>query len=318
MAPLHLLLYGPSSSVPVTTSAAKKRKWSVLLTQKGSAEEFSLLIKDPWGNDKEQELEWYLQDYPKNPLLNQGRAAVVSRLLKGYGRNLAGQIKACPLLQSHRGELLISIIAVAEACSLQRLHWELLEDADAWAEDRGQRFTKITVERAVSTDNPSLWIRASGKKDGQKHRILFVVSRRTADGQRIDDIDSTLVAGPVFAHIKKKSLLAEGDILRPPTWKAFEELLMSRPVGYYDVVHFDMHGHVDRTNQRYARWWLSSLVSVNSCHSKTLLPPSHSPQANEGTRVVEPFSSSNPTHLTPPSWCPRPPLPPSWASGTLT
>lgn len=253
MAPLYLSLReAPSPAVETTAAYVEARQWRAEVIKIGTDERYPIEIRDPWEASEESGLEWYLQDYPRLPLLKRSDAAFVSKRLKEYGRNLADQLKACPFLRGYSGELILSILAQTGVCPLQRLHWELLEDAQFWGESH--RFRKITVLRSVYASNPDApFMGASGKKGSQKHRILFVVTRRTADGKAIDNIDSTLVTQPAFAQIKKKKYLAEGEILRPPTWKAFEELLMSRPMGYYDVVHFDMHGHVDETEQRCVR-----------------------------------------------------------------
>jgi hypothetical protein len=86
-----------------------------------------------------------------------------------------------------------------------------------------------------------------GFDGGGKGRILFVVARRDGQG----GIDHRLVTQPAFRLMEKYSSMGwEGSILRPATWKMLESTLRKYPTGYYNAVHFDMHGTVDPDNQR--------------------------------------------------------------------
>ncbi|KAL4971326.1 hypothetical protein BDW66DRAFT_155767 [Aspergillus desertorum] len=252
MAPLELLIVGTAFS---TDDDSSHRCWTVQISRQSRKEAGDdaavLKIQDPWQSEQEENLKWYLEEYPRNPLLQQRRAAFTAAELKAYGRSLADQLVKCPILQSSTtSELVLRISSFQNARSLQQLHWELLEDLEAWGP--ANRFRTVHIDRWVLCDNPEApFLGFNGKRVGQKHRILFVVARRTEDGKAVDNIDPQLVTKPALREIRKRSkYIIEAEILRPPTWDSLVRTMNSRPVGYYDMVHFDMHGYVHEETQR--------------------------------------------------------------------
>ena len=53
------------------------------------------------------------------------------------------------------------------------------------------------------------------------------------------DVQNTLL------NIARRQPRVIVDIARPGTFEAFEDHLRSRPPGWYDLVHFDLHGKVE-------------------------------------------------------------------------
>ena len=88
-------------------------------------------------------------------------------------------------------------------------------------------------------------------------RILLVVARsidtekckkQPSTGHRplMFDIDPLLISEPLLEAISNlpKDLDVRLEVCRPGSWDALERTLREKERGYYDLVHFDMHGAV--------------------------------------------------------------------------
>lgn len=91
-------------------------------------------------------------------------------------------------------------------------------------------------------------------------RILLVVARQiktekdtqsqannsTKAKKRYRDLDPSLVFEPLLEAIGQlpESLDVRLDVCRPGSWSALQSLLEQEGEGYYDLVHFDLHGDV--------------------------------------------------------------------------
>ena len=91
-------------------------------------------------------------------------------------------------------------------------------------------------------------------------RILLVVARSigterdsSLPGRQtrlLHDPAPSLIYEPLLAVIEKlkKDFHIQLEVCRPGTWPALEILLEERGVGFYDMVHFDMHGGIEEEN----------------------------------------------------------------------
>jgi hypothetical protein len=198
----------------------------------------------------DEAVRWYLEDYPRKPVLNQSSAAAVSRALKQYGRALASQIQKCPFVTSKgrsQDALVLNIWSAEPVSPVQRHFWEILENVDLW--DASLGFRQVSVLRSVYAEDDNAAPPPDHFEEG-KLRFLFVVARRTKDGKNIDRIDPRIVTQSALNVLKKHKYTLEAEILRPPTWSAFRQALLLKPKGHYYMVHFDMHGHVDQDSQK--------------------------------------------------------------------
>jgi hypothetical protein len=226
----------------------------VLDKEPGSGIDFWVDITEVVAKTSDEKVRWYLEEYPRKPLLEQSAAAVISQDLKRYGRTLASQLQKCPLIASKRrsqDELTINVWDGSPTSPIQQHLWEILEDSKLW--DSSLRFRHVNVQRLVLPEDedappPDASVSLSSY---QKVRILFIVARKAKDGKFIDKIDPRIVTKPAFDSIKKHKYTVEGEILHPPTWKALEEAISSHPKGHYTVIHFDMHGYVSAESGRF-------------------------------------------------------------------
>lgn len=89
-------------------------------------------------------------------------------------------------------------------------------------------------------------------------RILLVVARRInsekdtqppaneSTNKTSPDLDPSLISEPLLEAIGQlsESLDVRLEVCRPGSWSALQSLLKKKGEGYYDLVHFDLHGAV--------------------------------------------------------------------------
>jgi hypothetical protein len=257
------------SNLEVGTTRTRASGWKVCLQCDGK--EVELRLKDPFANEdthsyssvpiQENLVRWYLEKHTEEPF-EAPKAEQVADLLTFYGRTLAKLLVTSGILPRH-GHLDIEIISNPpgtptikglSVADLHSLHWEVLEDVSLWPEDH--TFESVAVSRClVDTPSheglqgtsvprmPSLEPNVSRPKGLS---ILLVVSRPSAS----HDPDYQLVSRQLVAALnglakQSKNFKPSVRILRPPTWMAFREhLTVECEPGYYDIVHFDMHGEI--------------------------------------------------------------------------
>ena len=133
--------------------------------------------------------------------------------------------------------LVIDIKAKEGCFGVHRLHWELLENLALWP-DTHPKPDSIIVRRLI----PSC---LAASPLGRKQRILIVTSR--PKGTR--DIPHRLISYPVIRILdqmrRDEGIDIKAEIVRPGTWDAVRNHLEMRGPGYFDLVHFDVHGCVN-------------------------------------------------------------------------
>jgi hypothetical protein len=214
--------------------------------------------------DKQELIRWYLEKYAPEQPFETSKADLAAETIASYGRALAVQIAGSGLLP-RKGELEIEIFGQSDVGEnpdnveidsflLQQLYWEVLEDVKLWP--AGFKFSSVTVYRSASCTHGISGVPLStGREDTERTKnrfnILLVVSRPG----RAADIDYQLVSRCLVAMvdlISEKNPIVKPTltILRPPTWLAFREQLREHDPGYYDLVHLDMHGKIQKPAKR--------------------------------------------------------------------
>jgi len=230
-------------------------------------ESLNLRLCDPFAaipaqpvTESEKTITWYLENHIREPF-ETTRAEVAANTLSTYGRDLASQIAQSGLLPEN-GDLQLHIISTASprhqsrvekspesrGRPLQQLHWEVLEDVKVWP--TSFRFSSVSVARSVTGTAGGLGESSTRERDsaGARSRgfkILLVVSRP----RPLQGVDYQLVAKYLVAIVDPVSKTSPGvkvflKILRPPTWREFEEHLKDNKD--YDLVHFDMKGEIQK------------------------------------------------------------------------
>ena len=204
--------------------------------------EYSITVSDPFSKEEEAELEWYFEEHLRYPFLNQVRAQHAAQSISHYGERLFEQVitdqdiyteyKQC--IQNGLNTLQIEVIGSPQ---FHRWHWEALKDPKlpkALVLYGGTMVRKNRVPQTLKADvRPSPTI-----------NLLIIVARPF--GKR--DVGYRTISRPLVETLRQAQVPIQIDIIRPGTYQALDshlrETTSRHGVGYYHVIHFDVHGAV--------------------------------------------------------------------------
>ncbi len=205
------------------------------------AVQYSIQVSDPFATEPEQEkdLEWYFEEYLIFPFVEPVRAHTAAASIRRYGITLFEQIFADPRARdSYRQAIKQGAptiqVEIAGSASFQRLHWEALYDPEF--------NLPLSQHAPFIRQNVSVQVLPATMRSSPTINILVVVARPS--GAR--DIGYRTVSRPLVDELRKIQQPVEITLLRPGTYAALQEHLVQRTrkdgVGYYHVIHFDVHG----------------------------------------------------------------------------
>ncbi|KAI0435550.1 hypothetical protein F4803DRAFT_545198 [Xylaria telfairii] len=258
---------------PTTSRPEGERSCFVRVVVDGILERDVLRIQDPFGEDDKNLYDWYLEQYPL-PLSQAttpdevylhdneehemtSRADSVREKLENYGKQLhkSLMIQALPFIDTKH--LHINIWEAQnhperrQQFGIHQILWENLEQPHLWRSTSivSSRL-HVTVRRIVlAPPSTGLPWESRGFTRESPLRVLLVIARnlkKTATNKYED----------VKPHIAQIHLLSvqedlvplwtshqvELHIARPGSYNALEERLTAEKKGYFDLVHFDLHG----------------------------------------------------------------------------
>ncbi|KAH8768121.1 hypothetical protein F5883DRAFT_616815 [Diaporthe sp. PMI_573] len=242
------------TKVYIRCTAGEGNNWTVSLNvvdaEDGEVlhESPTFCLKDPWTVD----------EYRKhlNPL-RQPDADADRAALKDYGKKLVNQLDLRRVLAHHLCERLyvfedFSSQRNTKIPSIHSLLWEVLEHRDIWpclestpVALRGPRIIRVVLREAKE---PVQSLESGGGR--RSCRILLVLARDLQVFSRSDCkrkeaspglIQNVLTNIAKFLDSKGASSYLTLHVVRPGT---FEQLGRFLSANTYDIVHFDLHGHV--------------------------------------------------------------------------
>jgi hypothetical protein len=193
--------------------------------------------------EEQDRLRWSLEDHAlKSPFETQ-KCEQSSKELESYSQRLYESLelrKHLPDLDPKFG-LVIDVTEDKFESSFHQINWEVLESPSLWSDHEA-----YTVEvRRMFTSKP-----VEDRMGEGTFNILYMVARPWQDRDMF--IDHRLISRSLIQTLDKagpSSVQVNLDIVRPGTWYALvEHLERSRVLngrGYYDLIHFDMHGIVE-------------------------------------------------------------------------
>ena len=248
--------------------------WIIDTSINGEIFEQNLKLDDPFTLDDEAETRWYLESFaPKSPF-ESTRAKRIAEKLEIYASQLGEGIRLLELASQFPQidqPRLIELEVVegnrdgevdSPDASIQRLHWELLENC--LRHSRGP--WPISVTRSIRNENDICGIKKVTSRAVEKishhprnsFNILLVVARNlTFDESAHQDVDPGLTLRALLAikrHLKMSNAPYElnVEVVRPGTFNALQEHLQrateEHGPGYFNLVHFDMHGIIGTHN----------------------------------------------------------------------
>jgi hypothetical protein len=193
---------------------------------------------------------WYLEDYAVENPFECDRASAVYDSLAASGSALIAAIDWRSVLS--KAELLEPLVIEVEDLSSgsgdDQFFWEILEQRMLWPK---QQPPAISVVRTIQLASPAenLQDQASKASGTGVFNILVVTARPHAD----KDVPHRLVSRGILDVMQsadgKGMRSATMEIVRPGTFAAFRDHLNSREPGYFDIVHFDLHGIADSSGR---------------------------------------------------------------------
>ncbi len=204
--------------------------------------QYDITVSDPFSEQQEQQLEWYFEEHLVYPFKDEVKAEHCARSVTEYGEMLFKQVflansevypeyKECV-----RNGLNHVQIEIAGSPSFHRWHWESLKDPKF---DRPLVLQATLVRKNLQPQNTKIVLRPSTTIN-----ILVVTARPSGKG----DVGYRTISRPMVEALRTANVPVHIDILRPGTYKALYEHLRETTdkhnVGYYHVVHFDLHGGV--------------------------------------------------------------------------
>lgn len=194
------------------------------------------------------EVKWYIESYVRQDPFSLNRAQAAELALRSYGSSLANAICASDavLVDLYDSELMILIADHAEYClRFSRVHWEVLEDVKIWDADFRPRRVSVVRQANVadSSDDDSYTQTFIQSRSSQQH-ILAVSARPLQDRDIPHRLITRSILKVVAEEHKRSPTAPTFEIVRPGTFQALESVLESHDIGYYDIVHFDLHGFV--------------------------------------------------------------------------
>ena len=193
------------------------------------------------------DLRWYLEnflDYPYEP--NTEIAEQILSTLDNWGRSSFERLfTGQPLLWYDRirnsGLPNLALKIASDDPLILAWPWEALRDPHGTTIAHTCR-----LERQLCELHDPLPLPAGLSRT--EVNILLVIARPYGD----DDAGFHAVSGPLVDWVRTERPPVRIDVLRPPTFRALQDCLRSRP-GHYHIVHFDGHGGYGETNPRRSR-----------------------------------------------------------------
>src|SRR6266851_3264737 len=200
-----------------------------------------ITISNPFSDEEEQELEWYFEEHLEFPFTNKVRAQNAARSITTYGEKLFKQVFGDNDVYAEyrallRGGLSGLQIEIEGSPTFHALHWEAIKDP---------KFEQpLALPAAMVRKNLQPQALPASTRPSPTINLLVVTARPSVE----HDVGYRTISRPLVESLRNANLAVQVDILRPGTYKAFENHLRmtteQRGEGYYHVVHFDVHGAV--------------------------------------------------------------------------
>jgi hypothetical protein len=223
-----------------------KRSWMVHLeNRKTGRKSQTFPLEDPFFREEYEELRWYVEDFAvidpyavsRAAKASESKAAYGAALIASLGEHINEVLDVQQTLQDSREQAIHLLVrGDGAASSLHTLLWEILEGIEC-----DKPAIHFTVSRICDVIGPAS-VAQPDNHDKEYFNILYV-SARPGFG---DDISYRAISQHIVQLLKSRiqTHRIRLHFARPGTWGRFHTVLKSQNEGYYDLVHFDMHGSI--------------------------------------------------------------------------
>jgi tetratricopeptide (TPR) repeat protein len=210
--------------------------------------QYSIVVRNPFDEKQEAELEWYFEEHLRFPFTQKVRARDAANSIPTYGEKLFKQVfqDNPEVYPEYKALLKVGLeqvqIEIAGSPKFHALHWEALKDSNL---SRPLSLQATMMRRNMQS--PPFEAKA---QSSPIINLLVVTSRPYG----VRDVSYRTISRPLFEALRQANLRVDIDILRPGTYKTLEnhlrEITGKHGAGYYHVIHFDLHGSL----LTYQRW----------------------------------------------------------------
>ena len=194
------------------------------------------------GSTADADLAWYFEEHLRYPFLDSDRRAQAVAQIAAYGQSLFDQVfggQAAPVYRRLRGQLFEDCrLEISGSAALHKLHWEALRDPEL---DRPLALCMPLTRRAEGQLGRTPLPAPAGPL-----RLLLVVARPGGPA----DQGYRTISRPLLEALRSAGVPITVDLLRPGTWPALRDHLQTMTgrhgPGWYQVVHFDVHGQFSK------------------------------------------------------------------------
>jgi hypothetical protein len=204
-------------------------------------------VQSPFDEETEKRLQWYFERHLEYPNLHTVKAQQAAQSVTEYGVKLFDMLFAnrrayARYEEGKQAGVHTLRFEIAGSPEFHRLHWEALRDPELprpFAVEAPFVRKNLTEQAVRAKVRPSPTL-----------NVLVVTAR--PGGRR--DVGYRTISRPLVEHLKNSDTPVQLDILRPGTYKALvehlEEKRGSEESGYYHILHFDLHGTVQRKSAK--------------------------------------------------------------------
>ena len=204
----------------------------------GDDRKYDVEVTDPGEEADETLLAWYFEQHLRYPSLDRDRVQEAVRQIALYGEALFRQVFGGAANGDYRNLRERSFdgcrLEVMGSTALHRLHWEALRDPELNA----PLAVRLPIVRQVRSQ---VWKPAL---PAASPTLNVLVATARPDGP--EDEGYRTISRPLLGAIRPMGLPVTVDLVRPGTWEALQrhlDLATERHgVGWYHIVHFDLHG----------------------------------------------------------------------------
>ncbi|MFG2109703.1 tetratricopeptide repeat protein [Micromonospora chersina] len=202
--------------------------------------EYEVTITDPAEPGDEARLAWYFEEHLRFPFLDRDWAEDAVRRLRAYGERLFNQVFAGDCALDYRTLARRGFdgcrLEVTGSAAFHRLHWEALYDPELPL----PAVMRLPVTRRVDLS------RAGFELPPARSTLNILVVTARPGGRA--DVGYRTISRPLLDGLRTADRPVVVDLVRPGTWQSLVQHLRAATKlhgsGYYQVIHFDVHGAV--------------------------------------------------------------------------
>jgi len=201
---------------------------------------FEISFNNLYDKTLEANLEWYFEDYIREPYIAQAKVQKCRNSVFDYGKDLFNQLFADRKIYSYykkgideKGFENLTIEIIGDSPDFQAIHWEMLHDPDF---DRPLSVLGTVFYRKNLRPNA-----LDAKVKSFPYLNVLIVTARPHEE---NDVNYRTIQRPLMNLIRKSRLRVMLHILRPGMYRSLVNHLDEVGAGYYHIIHFDLHGGV--------------------------------------------------------------------------